>query len=102
MKTMKFGDVKVEFDHIYVKKNTNNGEVKVPIATEARIIGRSIFGLGKEKILGKGTSHCSKGDIFNKEVGRKLALTRAVKQTTLTKDQRTAMWNDYFNRKQND
>ena len=45
-----------------------------------------------------GLAACSAHDTFNKETGRKLALARALKQLTLSKKVREAIWQRYFNR----
>lgn len=50
-----------------------------------------------------GLSACRKGDAFNKETGRKLALADALKQAKeklgLTKDEKLFVWARYFDRK---
>lgn len=45
-----------------------------------------------------GLAACADGDTFNKEIGRKVALTRALKEAKLNKSTRTEVWNMYFNR----
>lgn len=45
-----------------------------------------------------GVAACVVGDNFNKEVGRKIALTRALKKADLPKDVRADVWIAYFNR----
>jgi hypothetical protein len=49
-----------------------------------------------KQVVGKGSAKCSKGDIFNKETGRKLALERAL--VGKVRAFRTAAWKAYFNR----
>src|ERR1700722_10894516 len=77
-------------------------------------IVRTVDGVGDVYILGKGQAICAPEDRFNKETGRKLALTRALhdyeKHSTVVdaaleivnygaKKFRTAVWNSYFGRK---
>lgn len=45
-----------------------------------------------------GIAACVVGDNFNKEVGRKIALTRALKKAGLPKDVRADVWIAYFDR----
>lgn len=45
-----------------------------------------------------GLAACSAEDKFTKEVGRKVALTRALYNASLPKYARTEVWNRYFNR----
>ena len=49
--------------------------------------------------LGKDVAACSSDDNFNKETGRKIALTRALKNIPgFTKQARTAFWDVYLHR----
>lgn len=48
-----------------------------------------------DKTISTGKAHKAKNDNFNKSLGRKIALTRAIKM--LPKDERTEIWNDYRN-----
>lgn len=41
---------------------------------------------------------CVNGDNFNKAVGRKLALSRALNEAQLPRDIRRQVWETYFNR----
>jgi len=45
--------------------------------------------------LGMGRSQCMKTDIYTKSIGRKLTLARALKNSTLNKEDRTIVWNAY-------
>lgn len=45
--------------------------------------------------IGEGISACHPGDQFNKVIGRKLALARALKDAKLNKAERTAVWDAY-------
>ncbi len=40
-------------------------------------------------------SFCSRGDIFSRKVGRKVALAKALERTPMTKSERTKVWDDY-------
>jgi hypothetical protein len=46
--------------------------------------------------IGQGSAFCDPRDQFNKETGRKIALTRAVQN--LDKNERKIIWTGYFNR----
>ena len=43
-------------------------------------------------------AYCGPQDNFSKEAGRKIALTRALKMSGLSKLERKAVWERYFNR----
>lgn len=43
-----------------------------------------------------GYATCSPADKFIKDIGRKLSLTRALKNMNLDKNERTQIWKDYF------
>lgn len=47
-----------------------------------------------------GVAACVEGDNFNKEVGRKIALTRALKKAEIPKPVRADIWIAYFSRGQ--
>lgn len=47
-------------------------------------------------LLYSGLAVCSKRDNFNKETGRKLALTRAIER--LSREERAAIWSTYLDR----
>jgi len=46
--------------------------------------------------IGIGIAKCCTGDQFLKAKGRKLALNRALQNSGLGKEQRTEIWNNYF------
>ena len=50
------------------------------------------------KLIGEGLAKCAVGDNFQKRIGRKIALTRALKKTHLTKEQRMQVWMGYLTR----
>ena len=47
-----------------------------------------------ELLIGEGHSYCSLMDNFDRKVGRKLALARAIAE--LDKDTRTEIWKEYM------
>ena len=47
-----------------------------------------------------GVSTCGPLDQFEKETGRKISLTRALRGSDIDKDLRTAIWKAYFSRKE--
>jgi hypothetical protein len=48
---------------------------------------------------GLGFSWCHPNDNYNKETGRKLSLTNALKESGFNRETRTMFWKAYFNRK---
>ena len=72
---MKLGNLQVSFSHI------NNETTVCTVATSKRI---------STGIATKGTN-----DLFDKNIGRKLSLSRAIKHMDLIKDHRVEVWNDY-------
>jgi len=56
----------------------------------------NIIPVANEEASEQGYAFCVEGDIFNKETGRKISLTRALKG--LPKDFRTFVWKTYFSR----
>ena len=50
------------------------------------------------KLMCEGIARCSPLDNFNKEAGRKIALTRAIKVLELNRDEREVVWETYLNR----
>ena len=52
------------------------------------------------KVLAVGSARCSLQDNYKKEIGRKLALTRALEETSLDKHDRNVVWRAYLNRAQ--
>jgi len=53
---------------------------------------------GISYLIGQGKAKCSRHDSFRKESGRKISLTRALKNACLRKKNRTAIWDAYFSR----
>ena len=46
-----------------------------------------------ERFIGRSKTHCN--DKYNKEMGRKLSLSRALKASPFSKEQRTTIWGLY-------
>jgi hypothetical protein len=53
-----------------------------------------------ERVVGVGYSYCHEQDQFVKEVGRKIALTRALEDMGADQPTRTLFWKAYFGRKE--
>lgn len=88
----------INFRHLTVDAQYTAGNREVDIlpsrVTECEIV--SVEGENIVEILASGESRCHPFDNFNKEVGRKNSLGRAVK--TLDRDFRKQIWTAYFNR----
>lgn len=50
----------------------------------------------KTKVLAEGRAFCSIRDHFNKPYGRKLAFSRALKNSRFSKEEREAFWEKHF------
>jgi hypothetical protein len=86
----------LRFHHYYVPTEhlNKNGEFeKKPVATMAIIRDRN------ENLISEGTAKCSKHDLFEKEIGRRISLLRAVDSPNLGKEDRREILSTYFNRK---
>lgn len=59
----------------------------------------TILPTGEKVLLNDGVARCSMQDVFSKETGRLLALTRALRP--MTKEFRTQAWEAYWNRGRN-
>jgi hypothetical protein len=46
--------------------------------------------------LSRGFARCHSADVFNKKIGRKLALARCLDKTAVTKEFRALFWEVYF------
>ena len=57
--------------------------------------GVTVCGVTKNnsQVVGRAMVHRHKGDVFNRTEGRKRSLTRALKLSALSKEERTAVWN---------
>jgi hypothetical protein len=47
-------------------------------------------------LLSTGQALCSASDIFEKAIGRKVSLTRALKNAGFDRETRTAIWKEYW------
>lgn len=92
----------VRFHHYYVPTehlNKNGDREQQPVATKALIYDRD------KVLLAEGIARCSKHDLFEKEIGRKISLLRAVDDLNVDedwidlKDVRKEILSAYFNRK---
>lgn len=50
------------------------------------------------KVVAEAWAQCAINDNFSRSAGRKIALTRALRMSGLTKAERTAVWGRYFAR----
>jgi hypothetical protein len=47
-------------------------------------------------LLATGSAVCTLLDVYNKAVGRKISFTRALSLLDVSKEQRTIIWEEYF------
>ena len=102
------GDMGLQFEHVRKPDiyNTNGDLVR-----EGHFVTTChVFDLDKVKtkedmknpqllrLLGHGIAICHPWDVFVKEAGRKLALTRALKASKLDRATRFLVWDAYFQR----
>lgn len=80
---MKVGDRMVKWHH----KTEKGGR----ITTETKIVNES------GDVLAVGEAHLSKNDSFNKNTGRMVSLSRALKNLNLSKEERKEYWDIYRN-----
>jgi len=86
----------VRFHHYYVPTehlNKNGEREQQPVATKASIFNK------RGSLLVEEYSKCSKHDLFEKEIGRKISLLRAVNAAYFDKNSRKEILGAYFNRK---
>lgn len=48
--------------------------------------------------IGRGSALCSEQDNFVKETGRKISLAKALKDANFSREERTLVWQGYFDR----
>lgn len=100
---MKLGEFYVDFHHVTTdefkkihKLDYNDSTVKIHGYTYCIISDSDGIKLAGE------SAGCSKEDQFNKAIGRKLSLERALfnlsRQGLITRDMRRDIWKDYFNK----
>jgi len=58
-------------------------------------------GIGDQEVIARGEAECCALDNFNKETGRKIALSRAIEQLALPKEERREIWTQYHGRATN-
>jgi len=86
----------VRFHHYYVPTehlNKNGEREQQPVATKALIFNK------RGSLLVEAIAKCSKHDLFEKEIGRKISLLRAVNAAYFDKNSRKEILGAYFNRK---
>jgi len=84
--------IRIQFKH---DRGPRNGEGNRIITATTRCILLD----SKDNDISVGSAFCLDGDQFNKEIGRRLALTRAVASSGLNKEDRRTIWNTYFGRR---
>ena len=89
----------VSFRHEFPGKEEKDGYRKT--VCEVYRLGPRKSVPPERELISTGVATCSPLDQFQKEVGRKVSLTRALQETapSLNKDFRAAIWKTYFNRK---
>jgi hypothetical protein len=78
----------------YPDKNKAPHQSLVTCKVTEKILGPA--GETVSRLVGQGTAKCCEGDTFDKELGRRLSLTRAVKE--LPREVRAALWIAYWGR----
>lgn len=65
-------------------------------ATVCQIV--SIDSGGNTSVLSEAASMCNPRDNFSKDIGRRLALTKALRKSNYSKSERSLIWQSYFSR----
>lgn len=88
-------EIYIRFQH---NQFNHTEKMDKPLSKYPLLNGMTICYLMKEdnSLLNSGHSSCTINDTFSKEIGRKISLTRAVKE--LPKSERTKIWEAYLNR----
>lgn len=81
-------EYKVYFE--YETQEYEDGNIVYTGTTNCRIFNV------EDKLLALGHSSCNVGDQFIKREGRKIAMTRALKQLHLTREDRLVFWKTLF------
>lgn len=96
----KKGKVCLKFYHILPQEGDITPPIKRraehPQGTYCEI--RKDYYKGRIISVGRSTLHPIDWDKFNKEVGRKIALSEALKSSGLDKEDRGVVWESYLNR----
>lgn len=75
---------------------TNGIEIKIKFQYEGCMTICNIINMNDNSIICCGCSFCSLYDNFNKAVGRKISLSRALENNMFSKEDRKNIWNVYF------
>lgn len=88
---IKVNGLTVKFQHTYVPGVTFEGkETKTPVSTKAIVIDRD------GQVIAEKVAVCYFKDKFEKRVGRKIALSRALTASHLPKEERKEIWDTYL------
>ncbi len=90
---MKFGQDGIEYRIVFSHEQCPDGP-RIKSVTTCRIVVKVN---GTIQLWSSGYAYCSVKDVFSKETGRKVALTRALKE--FDKEFRTRAWKAYLGRK---
>lgn len=82
----------VNWNHFVDLKTSKNNSTKTGTLCKVHKVENN-----EKKFLSEGIAELSKKDKYSKNVGRKISLQRALKNSSLTKEERIHIWNDYFN-----
>lgn len=97
LQTDKWGLVEVSFQHFNPAKTIEDNSAGTK-CTISKVNGKE-----KElKLLRSAQSYLSIHDQYCKEIGRKVALTRALEHLQATREQRTRFWMEYHYTRQRD
>lgn len=81
-------DYRISFKHI-------NAELRTTMCTIEKVSAGKLFKEDGE-LVSTAKSMCNPVDNFNKDIGRKISLTRAIKE--FPKEVRKLIWDSYLNR----
>ena len=93
---VKVNDFTVKFHHVYLPEinfDKNGNKMSKPIMTKAILLDRDGAKISERVAI------CSKTDNFVKETRRKIALSRTLLSSPLSKTERKSIWDAYLNRK---
>lgn len=93
--------IKVRDISIYFKHDTEDSGIIINDEDSRRASSKSYTGTTRcffqrgDDVILESVAYCSESDKFNKSVGRKVSLTKALKQFS-DKDFRKEVWKSYF------
>ena len=92
-------EIRIQFQHSQFDHNTEKMD-KIQPTNHTLLNGLTECHLVREDavIIGIGVSYCTINDVFCKETGRKIALTRAIAESFIPKTERKKIWEVYLNR----